>query len=107
MRIDIKPLSVNRAWQGKRFKTPMYKSYEAELYLRLPPMEVPDGELAVSYTFGVNTLSDWDNPIKPFQDILQKRYGFDDRRIMSATVKKVVVKKGQEFIEFEIMENGK
>lgn len=102
MRIEIKPMSVNKSWQGRRFKTPEYKAYERELLLLLKPMTIPKGDLVVSYTFGVNTLCDWDNPIKPFQDILQKKYDFDDRRIMEATVKKVVVKKGNEFIEFSI-----
>ena len=36
MKIKIKPLSVNKAWQGKRFKTREYKSYE-ELLLYLFP----------------------------------------------------------------------
>jgi len=26
--IPIKPLTVNKAWQGRRFKTPAYKQYE-------------------------------------------------------------------------------
>ncbi len=102
MRLDIKPLSVNQAWQGKRFKTPMYKSYEAELFLKLKKMDVPEGNLSVTYIFGITTLGDWDNPIKPFQDVLQKYYGFDDRRIMEANVKKMVVKNGKEYIEFYI-----
>ena len=102
MRIDVKPMSVNRAWQGKRFKTPAYKAYEKEVILHLKYMTIPEGDLAVEYTFGVTTLCDWDNPIKPFQDVLQKYYSFDDRKIMRAIVKKVVVKKGNEFIEFEI-----
>ena len=104
MRIYINPMTVNKAWQGRRFKTPAYKAYEKELMAKLRPMNIPKGNLSVSYTFGMNTLADWDNPIKPFQDVLQKYYGFDDRRILSAVVKKVVVKKGNEFIEFKITE---
>ena len=102
MRIDIKPLSVNRVWQGKRFKTPAYKAYEQELMLKLKPLNIPDGDLSVYYDFGMTTLSDWDNPIKPFQDVLQKYYGFDDRRILKAVVIKTVVKKGEEYIDFHI-----
>ena len=102
MLIHLKPLTVNRAWQGKRFKTPEYKMYEATLMALLPPMKIPEGDLSVCYEFGINTLSDWDNPIKPFQDVLQKKYKFDDRRIMMALVKKVVVKKGDEYINFTI-----
>ena len=29
--IEIKPLSVNTAWKGRRFKTDAYKAYEIEL----------------------------------------------------------------------------
>ena len=36
MKINIKPLSVNKAWQGKRFKTKKYKAFETELLLKLP-----------------------------------------------------------------------
>lgn len=97
-------MTVNQAWQGKRFKTPKYKAYEQELLLRLRPMSIPaEGDLEVRYVFGLsNSLSDWDNPIKPFQDVLQKRHGFDDRRITKAVVTKVIVGKGQEYIEYEI-----
>jgi len=102
--IKIKPLSVNEAWQGKRFKTKFYKSYEQELFLRLPPtLNIPeDGPIEVYYEFGLNTVADYDNPIKPLQDILQKKYNFDDRRILKATVIKKVVKKGEGYISFLI-----
>lgn len=103
MRLNIKPLSVNQAWQGKRFKTPAYKRYQNDVMTLLRPFTVPDGDLRIELVFGFsNAASDWDNPIKPFQDILQKKYGFDDRRIIEAHVKKVKVKKGEEFIEWGI-----
>ena len=107
MKIDIKPLSVNEVWQGKRFKTPKYKRYETLLLLLLKPLEVPQGRLKLILTFGLSSKnSDWDNPVKPFQDVLQKKYGFNDRQIYEAHVKKVDVKKGEEFIEFylEVLE---
>lgn len=103
LKIEIKPLSVNQAWKGRRFKTPEYRKYEKAVFLTLPKMEIPQGKLSVVYEFGFsNKLADWDNPIKPFQDILQKKYGFNDSRIVSATVIKTVVKKGQEYISFDI-----
>ena len=105
MKIDIKPLSVNECWKGQRFKTQKYKTYENELLSLLPNLKIPKGKLEVNYVFGFSSkLSDWDNPIKPFQDILQKRYLFDDRDIFKATVEKVLVKKGSEFVSFEIKE---
>ena len=58
--------------------------------------EIPEGDLQVRYEFGLNTMADWDNPVKPLQDILQKKYNFDDRRI------KKVVKRGDGYFNFEI-----
>ena len=48
----------------------------------------------------MSKLSDIDNPLKPFLDILQKKYGINDRDINELLVKKTVVKKGDEFIFF-------
>ena len=108
MRINIKPLSVNQVWQGRRFKTPIYKKYEKELIFMLPKLQIPEGKLELTIVFGFSSsASDWDNPIKPFQDILQKRYGFNDSRVYKATIIKEIVKKGQEFIEFNIKEYGR
>ena len=103
IQIHRKPLSVNACWQGKRFKTPLYKDYEKEILELLPEKyEIPEGDLQVRYEFGLNTMADWDNPVKPLQDILQKKYHFDDRRIMKAEVIKKVVKKGDGYFNFEI-----
>jgi len=63
--IPIKPLTVNRAYQGRRFRTPELKAYQQELAYRLPAMKVPKGKLAVRYEFGVSSKSaDYDNNIK-------------------------------------------
>lgn len=102
-KVDIKPLSVNQVWQGKRFKTSKYKSYEREMILKLPKIKMPKPPFKVYYEFGMSSsLSDWDNPIKPFQDILQKKYNIDDRDIFEANVKKVKTEKGKEYIKFKI-----
>ena len=106
MRINIKALSVNEAWKGRRFKTAEYKAYEEWLLWELKTMEdieIPEGKLQIRFIFGVSSkLSDWDNPIKPFQDIVCKHFGFDDRRIYRGISDKVDVDKGDEFIEFSI-----
>lgn len=101
--IGIVPLSVNECWRGRRFKTDKYRDYEGRLLWLLPRMEIPDGPLCICFEFGFSSLaSDWDNPVKPLQDILQKKYGFDDKRIIRAEVSKVLVKKGNEYLKFEI-----
>lgn len=102
-KIFIKPLSVNECWQGRRFKTKAYKFYELELLLKLPKLKIPPPPYKIYFEFGMSNIqSDWDNPVKPFQDILQKKYGFNDRNIFEATVKKMKVKKGSEYIYFLI-----
>ncbi len=103
MKINIKPLSVNDAWKGKRYRTDAYKAYAEELKLKLRPMEIPDGELELAVQFGFSSRgSDWDNPLKPFQDVLSQYYGFNDNRVYAATVLKRIVPKGSEYISFEI-----
>lgn len=103
MRLNIKPLSVNQAWQGKRFKTDNYKRYEYLCLMMLGPFNVPSGKLKLDLLFGLSSKAcDTDNPVKCFQDILSKKYTFDDKRIYELSVKKVDVKKGQEFIEWNL-----
>lgn len=108
-KISISPLSVNRCWQGKRFKTKEYETYEEVLNMLLPrAIDIaPEGKLKLTIFFGVSSkLADIDNPVKPFQDILQKRYGFNDRRIYRLEIEKVDVPKGQEFIEWQLSPHG-
>jgi Holliday junction resolvase RusA-like endonuclease len=103
MRLNIKPLSVNEAWKGRRFRTDKYNNYIRGVLLILPPLNVPNGELALDITFGLSSGSaDIDNPLKCFIDCLQKKYGFDDKMIFKLVVEKVIVKKGAEFIEWEL-----
>ena len=97
-------MSVNLAWQGRRFKTPAYKSYQKELLLRMKQMPIPEGRLFVKYRIGMsNKLADLGNVEKPLTDILCKRYGFDDSRIYRFVMVKEVTPKGKEFIEYEIL----
>jgi Holliday junction resolvase RusA-like endonuclease len=100
--INIPPLSVNACWQGKRFKTPAYKAYEKQVLLTLRPMKLPPAPFSLRFEFGFSSpLSDIDNGIKPLTDILQRKYGFNDREIFELHVVKELVKKGQEYSRFE------
>ncbi len=103
-KIKIKPLSVNMAWQGKRFKTPAYNIYENACLLMLPAFhKIPLPPFELYYDFGMsNMASDLDNPVKLFTDILQKKYGFDDKNIMRLVVNKTIVDKGSEYVYFKI-----
>lgn len=104
-RVEIKPISVNECWQGRKFKTPAYTAYEKEMLLRLSPYDMKQAKepLEISLIVGLsNIASDVDNVVKPFLDILQKKYNFNDKYVFRLIVEKVIVVKGAEFIEFYI-----
>jgi len=102
--IKLKPLSVNKAWKGKRYKSNDYKNFERSLLYLLPPLNAPSGKLQLNLEMGFsNRGSDLDNPVKMIQDILSKKYGFNDNLIYRIVLNKVIVKKGEEFIKFELV----
>jgi len=104
MIIKIKPLSINQAWKGRRFRSDKYNKYKKELSLLLPNLDIEfKGDLKACFTFGFSSKgSDIDNPIKPLIDILQLKYGFNDNQIKRLEVDKEIVKKGNEFINIQI-----
>ena len=102
-RIPLKAMSTNQLYTGQRFKTPAYRKYLRDLHLLLPPMEIPEGKLELKIVFGVsNARCDVDNLLKGTVDGLMAKYGFDDSRIYALMAHKVVVPKGQEYIDFAI-----
>jgi Holliday junction resolvase RusA-like endonuclease len=99
IQLDIKPLSVNEAWKGRRYKTDKYLDYEKKVILMLPKYEINDFySIEITYGFS-NSLSDIDNPTKMILDILQKKYKVNDRDIVKLVLNKEIVKKGKEFIK--------
>lgn len=104
IRIDIKPMSVNDAWKGQRYRSDKYKRYQTNLLWLLPKIKLPPPPYELHFRFGFSSkASDWDNPIKPTQDVLAKKYGFNDKLIRRAIVETELVAKGKEYIEFEIL----
>ena len=102
-KINKKPLSVNECFQGRRFKTQEYKKYERDLLLMLPKKTFKFDKFSIIIEFGFSsTLADLDNPVKPFLDILQKKYNINDRYVYSLSISKKVVPKGTEYIKFKI-----
>ena len=104
VRIDEKTLSVNEAWKGSRYKSDAYKTYTTKLLYLLPrKIDIPEPPFEIYFRFGFSSAaSDWDNPVKPLQDILAKKYGFNDKLIRRGVVDTEIVRKGQEFFEFEL-----
>lgn len=101
---EVKPLSVNKAYRGRRYKTSDYVRYIRDMKAVLPSMNVPPhGKLKLYVNvYYSNKGNDIDNALKPFIDILQKFYFFNDNRIYSLRVEKFMVAKGDEKIEFKL-----
>ena len=104
IKINIKPLSVNEAWKGRRIRTDAYKQYQHDLGFLLPVnVKLPEPPYEIYLKWGFSSKSsDWDNPIKPTQDIIAKKYGFDDKLIKRAIIETEIVPKGQEYFKFSI-----
>ncbi|WP_178124451.1 RusA family crossover junction endodeoxyribonuclease [Spartinivicinus ruber] len=102
--VKTKPLSVNEAFLGRKVKSKKYRDYEEILISTLPDVSVPEGKLTlkllVSYS---NSRADIDNALKPFIDVLQKRYDFNDNKIYRLVIEKNIVKKGEEFLKFQLI----
>lgn len=73
--VNIKPLSINKAFQGRRFKTKEYKEYEKEFLVLLPERKKMEGKVGINLTFFLHhpQQSDVDNFLKLILDILQKK----------------------------------
>lgn len=103
-KIQIKPMSVNQAWVGRRRNSFKYLKYKTDIMRMLPNYTIPEGKLTLYLYVGFSSKgSDVDNIAKPFIDILQKKYDFNDNRIYLLIMEKTIVKKGAEYIEFEIL----
>lgn len=105
--LKIKSLSVNKAYQGRRFKTKEHNIYLKNLSFLLKPLDFEinkKDKLKLLLTVGFsNKKSDLDNCLKPFLDALQWKYNFDDSQVYEILLKKEIVKKKEEFIKFDII----
>ena len=101
--ILIKPLSVNEAFRGRKFKTDKYHTFQKEMKKLLPDLEIPEPPFILKIQFGFSSKgSDLDNVLKQTIDCLSKKYGFNDNQIYRIEADKHIVKKGNEFINFKI-----
>ena len=102
--VKVKPLSLNSAYRGRRFKTPELEQYKNDVIFQLPnDITIPKGKLELEIHFGVSTKNcDVDNFCKCFIDCLSVAYEFNDNLVYRINVRKVDTKKGNEYIAFEI-----
>lgn len=99
----IKPLSANEMHLGRKVDSAKYRKYTENLKRILPDISIPEGSIRVRILACLSSkLSDLDNILKPFLDVLQKRYGFNDRDVYRIDAEKKIVKKGQEKLVFAL-----
>lgn len=102
--VKIKPMSANESYKGRKFKTDKYKFYTRVLLACLPDIDLPDPPYFLKIEVGLSSMAgDADNPVKPFQDIIQQRYGFNDNKIGLVASRRIKTKKKEEFIRFELI----
>jgi len=104
-KLQIKPLSINEAFKGRKFRTDKYDYFIKNCLLQLPKtiliQDKTNIKLAIEFGFS-SKASDIDNCCKTFIDCLVKKYKVDDRFIYEMHVFKSIVKKGEEYIKFKI-----
>ena len=89
--LNIKALSVNAAYQGRRFSTTTKKQFDKALSLLLPSVQVEGDYYRVAYDFHLTNFggTDQDNLVKVLQDcIVRKGIISDDRRIVEHRIRK-------------------
>ena len=108
-RLEVKPVSVNEAWQLKgfrKFKSKKYKEYQDTFDKQLEGVSwpfKPDSLLEVFVQVGFsNKLSDLDNALKPLLDTLSTKYDWNDNKVYGITSIKDIVPKGKEYIDVTI-----
>lgn len=104
IQIKIKPLSVNKAWNGRKIKTQECKQYERALYYLLPKKPMIKGDVTIHYKFFLkyDKITDTSNLIKLLEDIVVKKgYIEDDRFVRKFSAEKIHWEK--DIIEIEII----
>lgn len=110
MKIELKvnPLSNNKAWKGRRFKSSLYTQFEKDVVKMLPPSNDPvdKTEMFVHYVYHIKNygMTDTANMEKVLTDMLVKRgYLLDDRYIRAIYQRKERLKAGEnEWIDIYI-----
>lgn len=106
-RLPLKALSTNALYIGRKVKSKAAREFEtaiAHLLAVLKPTPPPaEGDLTLHFRFGTTRKQDTSNCVKLAEDCIARHFGINDRRFVGHTAVRVPVKKGGEFILFEIL----
>lgn len=98
-RIDLKPLSTNKAWRGRHFDTPEKKRYAIALKKQLEGCILADciAPYEIHWNLYIPKAMDYDNAIKCTQDLICSHFWIDDKDIYKAIITKYPTKKDHYF----------
>ena len=106
--INTKPLSQNQAWKGKVYKSKAYKDYEQIIKVHLMTFKLPrirpNTPFYLFLEFGTPRYQDCSNSIKLAEDIICRHLGVNDNYVMAIFSRKVITKKQDSYIRFNIFE---
>lgn len=101
--LQIKAISVNVAWKGRRFKTDDYIQYENDCFKLIKGTKV-EGWVEIKYRFYLKNFGNTDvsNLVKLLEDIIVKcELITDDRKVVKFSAEKI--KSKEDKIEIEIL----
>lgn len=108
IRLQLKPVSTNRLYSGRRYLSQEARVFQEQCHLLLlvahqgRPRVVPEGPLEIHFVFGLYRDMDVTNCVKLVEDIIADFYGFNDARVQGSSQRKVKVGRGEEFIAFSL-----
>lgn len=99
--LQVPPLSINKAFQGRRFKSDLYTQFEKDVTKILVPCSDPvdKTEMFVHYVYHIKNygMTDTANMEKVLTDMLVKRgYLLDDRYIRAIYQRKERLQPGED-----------
>ena len=105
-KLDIQALSQNMAWVGKRYKSKAYRQYQQDVKTYLLTFDLPKIEpkepFYLWFEFGLPSRCDLSNCIKLLEDIIADHLGVNDRDTMKLHGQKVITKRSESYIKFDI-----
>lgn len=107
VRIDLPALSTNKLFSGRKRRSYHYKDFRRKVFCvlrsQLKETYKLNGNLKLTMTVGFSSkLSDLSNSIKGIEDILCEYLNFDDRQIVAIELNKLIVNKGDEFMDITL-----